>query len=113
MKKGSSCIAVFSKHADATNVVNKLVAAGVAETAISLVCKESQQGEVASVGLSSLDDDLLQLGVLESSLHCYKCMLHGGSCLLIVSGNYQQIEHACKLLEQHEQADVSMHYNSG
>ncbi len=112
MKKASSCIAVFSRYADGKNAAGELIAASVDRAAISLVDKELQQGKVANSGLGSLDDDLLQLGVLKSSLYCYKCMLYAGSCLLIVSGNYQQIEHACALLEQYQQADVSMHYNS-
>ncbi len=112
MNKGSSCIAIISRYADASIAADKLVVAGVDEDTVSLVGIDSQQGEVARSGLGCLDDDLSLLGVLKTSICHYKCLLEAGFCLLIVRGNHQQIEHACTLLEQHDQMDVSMHFNS-
>ena len=112
MRKGSSCIAVFFRYEDARDAIQQLLAANVDKRNISLVGKKLQQGRVAADGLASLDNDLYQLGVQEGNLHCYKCLIHGGSFLVIVNGNYAEVEHVCRQLEQHEKADVSIHFNT-
>jgi len=112
MNKRSSCIAIFPKYADANKALQQLLAANVSENHISLLGKDFQQGAVAAGGLSDLDDELYQLGVQEGNLYCYKCLLHGGSFLLIVSGNYEEMECVFKQLVQHENAEVSIHFNA-
>ncbi|RUM92610.1 MAG: hypothetical protein DSZ28_09420 [Thiothrix sp.] len=112
MEKGSSCIAIFSEYTDAKDTVNRLASFNVDENRISLVGRDLQQGKVAAGGIGTLDDDLNQLGVQEGSLYCYQCLVHGGSFLVIVSGDYEEVERACRQLEKHEKADVSIHFNS-
>jgi len=112
MNKSSCCIAVFSDHTAAVEAIERLEAGPLDKDLISLVGKNVQYGKVGMNGLSSLNEDLLQLGVQEATLHCYQCMVHGGSFLVIVSGNYQQVEDACEHLEKHTQADVALHLNA-
>jgi len=111
-KRRSSCIAVFSRYADATDAMQQLLASSMDKKHISLVGKDCQEGQLIAEGLDNLDDEFHQLGVQEGNLYCYKCLLHGGSFLLIVSGNYEEVELACKHLEQHEKAEVSIHFNA-
>ena len=112
MGKGSSCIAIFSEYTDAVDAVNRLASLNVDENRISLVGKDKQQGEVAAGGMVNLDDDLNQLGVQEGNLYCYKYLVHSGSFLVIVSGDYDEVERACNQLEKNKKADVSIHFNS-
>ena len=112
MEKGSSCIAIFTDYTDAKNAVYRLFSFNVDENCVSLVGKDLQQGKVSAGGLEDLDDDLYQLGVQESSLYCYKCLVHSGSFLVIVSGDYEVVEQACNQLEKNKKADVSIHFNS-
>ena len=112
MEKVSSCIAIFTEHTDAEDAVHQLLSFDVNEDQILLVSKDRQQGRVPTKGLLNLDDDLYQLGVQESSLYCYKCLVHSGSFLVIVSGNYEEVERACNQLEKNKKADVSIHFNS-
>jgi len=112
MEKGSSCIAIFTDYADAKSAVHRLFSFNVDENRISLVGKDLRQGKVAADGLVNLDDDLYQLGVQESSLYCYKCLVHSGSFLVIVSGDYEEVERAWNQLEKYKKADVSIHFNS-
>lgn len=112
MKKNSSCIAVFSRYKDAIDARRQLLASSVEKKHISLIGKDCQEGYLITEGLENLDDELHQLGVQEGNLYCYKCLIHSGSYLLIVSGNYEEVEYACKHLEQHEKADVSIHFNT-
>lgn len=112
MEKVSSCIAVFTEHTDAEDAVRQLLSFDVNEDQILLVSKDQQQGGVATKGLLNLDDDLYKLGVRESSLYCYKCLVHNGSFLVIVSGNYEEVERACNQLEKQKKADVSIHFDA-
>lgn len=112
MEKASSCIAVFTKYSDAREAVENLLDANVDRSRISLVGKDAQEGRVAAEGISALDDDLYRLGVQEANFHCYKCLILGGSYLVIVSGDYEEVEQACSHLEKHEQAEVSVHFNA-
>lgn len=112
MNKSSCCIAVFPDYTAAVEAIDRLVASSMDKNLISLVGKDVQHGKVGLNGLSSLNDDLLQLGVQEATLHCYQCMIHGGSFLVVVSGNYEQVENACEHLEKNTQADVALHLNA-
>jgi tRNA A58 N-methylase Trm61 len=112
MNKTSSCIAVFRNYADAVSAINGLKAVDVDQQLISLVGKDIQEGKVAEKGLSSLDSDLILLGVQEANLHCYNCMIHAGSFMVIVMGDYTQVEQAANHLEKYAQADVSIHFNA-
>ncbi|WP_456417452.1 hypothetical protein [Thiolapillus sp.] len=112
MEKASSCIAVFTKYSDAGEAVEMLVGAGMEPGRISLLGKYTQEGKVAAKGTSALDDDLRQLGVQEENLHCYKCLISGGAYLVVVSGDYQEVDWACGFLEQQGRAEVSVHFNA-
>jgi len=112
MKKHSSCIAVFSRYIDATDAMRQLLASSVDKKHISLVGKDCQKGQLIAEGLDNLDDELHQLGVQEDNLYCYRCLIHSGLFLVIVSGNYEEMERVFKQLEQHEKAEVSIHFNT-
>jgi hypothetical protein len=113
MEKSSSCIAVFSNHSDAASAIEKLAATGMERKSISLVSKDIQEGQIGTDGLASLDEDLKNIGVQEGNVHCYKCMIHGGSFLVVVSGDYTQVERACNHFERHEeQPEISIHFNA-
>lgn len=112
MEKASSCIAVFPTHSEAANAIDKLLAAGMNRELISLVGRDIQEGQISTSGLSSLDEDLKKIGVQEGNVHCYKCMIHGGLFLVIVAGNYTEVEQAYNHFDQHENAEVSLHFNA-
>ena len=112
MKKESSCVAVFIEITDAQNAIQQLLTTSVSEEHISLVGETIQQGKVAVDGLGFLDNDLLQLGVHKANLYCYKSLVYSGAYLVIVNGNYLEVEEAYSQLEKHEQADVAIHFNN-
>ena len=112
MKKHSSCIAVFSRYKDAIDAMRHLLASDVDKKHISLVGKDCQEGQLIAEGLENLDDEFHQLGVQEGSLYCYKCLIHSGLFLVIVSGDYKEMERVFKQLEKHEEAEVSIHFNT-
>ncbi len=112
IKQASSCIAVFARYEDAKQAIERLLDVGVDPQSISLIGEHVQEGLVAAQGLQMLDDELPLLGVQEANLHCYKCLIYGGSFLVIVSGNHAQVDHACTHLEKNKIADVSLHFNA-
>jgi len=112
MRKDSSCVAVFIEITDAQNAIQQLLTANVNEDRISLIGETIQQGKVAADGLSFLDNDLLQLGIHKANLYCYKSLVYSGAYLVIVNGDYKEVEHAYNQLEQDEQADVAIHFNA-
>lgn len=112
MKKSSCCIAIYPDHAQAALAMAELKSIKIDSDFVSLVARDVQQGQVGTAGLSSLHDELLSLGVQESNIYCYLCLIHGGSALLIVSGNHQQVEYACNYLEKRSSADTALHLNS-
>ncbi|MBL1320935.1 MAG: hypothetical protein COA63_007735 [Methylophaga sp.] len=112
MKKESSCVAVFIEITDAQSAIQNLLTTHVNEDCISLVGETIQQGKVAADGLSFLDNDLLQLGIHKANLYCYKSLVYSGAYLVIVNGDYKEVEHAYSQLEQYEQADVAIHFNA-
>lgn len=112
VEQASSCIAVFSEYDAAKHAVERLLAVGVDPQSISVIGETSQEGEVAQEGLQQLDADLMALGVQDANLHCYKCLIYGGSWLVIVSGTHTQVSQACDHLEKHPDADVSLHFNA-
>lgn len=112
MKKESSCVAVFFEIMDARNAIQQLLTTNVNEKCISLIGETIQQGKVAVDGLSFLDNDLLQLGIHKANLYCYKSLVYSGAYLVIVNGNYNEVEHAYSQLEQYTQAEVAIHFNA-
>ncbi len=112
LEQTSSCVAVFSNYDDAKRAIAHMVDAGIESRRISLVGEQTQEGLVARGGMDRLDEDLTALGVQEANLHCYKCLIYGGSWLVIVSGNHEQVDFACEHLEKHTSADVSLHFNA-
>jgi hypothetical protein len=112
MEKASSCIVVFPQYADAVEARALLLGNGISPDRISIIGRDRQEGDVAAMDADVFDDDLMRLGVQEANLYCYKCSLHAGAVLLIVSGNYAEIEEACELLEHLEAADVTLHFNN-
>ena len=112
MKKSSCCVAIFTDHALATSAVAELQSLNMGSDVVSLIGNNIQQGKVGTAGLSSLHEDLLLLGVQESNIYCYQCLIHGGSFLVVVSGNYEQVEKACSHLEKNSHADTALHLNS-
>ena len=112
MEKASSCIIVLPQYSDAIEARNLLLEAGVEPDRVSIVGKGQNEGEVASLELDQFDEDLKQLGVQEANLYCYKCSLHAGSVLVVVSGDYVEIEKACGLVEHLKHADIALHFNN-
>ncbi len=112
MDRTSSCIAVFNDYREAKEAVGKLLELGVPAADITLLGETVQEGSVAAQGLHTLDDDLASLGVQDANVHCYKCLIYGGSYLVIVSGDHRQVDRVCQHLEQHTEADVSLHFNA-
>ncbi len=112
MNKKSSCVAVFSEIADANVAIQQLLAAGINKDLISLIGETIQQGKIAVKGIKYFDNELLQIGIHKANLYCYKSLIYSGSYLVIVSGNYKEVEYACNQLELCEQADVAIHFNA-
>ena len=112
MEKASSCIIVLPQYSDALKVRDMLVEAGFDKQQISIIGKGRNEGEVAALELDKFDEDLRQLGVQDVNLYCYKCSLHAGSVLVVISGDYAGIEKACNVVEHLEQADVALHFNT-
>jgi hypothetical protein len=112
MKKESSCVAVFVEITDAQNAIQQLLTINVNKDRISLIGETIHQGKVAVDGLVFLDNDLLQLGIHKANLYCYKSLVYSGAYLVIVNGDYKEVEHAYNQLEQHQQADVAIHFNA-
>jgi len=109
----SSCIATFSSHPRAKKAMQHLLKTGVDKAHISLLGLDTQQGKIGRDGLDDLEDEFKSVGIPKAQFHCYQCMIHGGSYLLVVTGDHTAIEHACGLLEKMERVDdVSIHFNA-
>lgn len=105
-------MAVFIEIRDARNAIQQLLTTNINEKCISLIGETIQQGNVAADGLGLLDNDLLQLGIHKANLYCYKSLIYSGAYLVIVNGNYKEVEYAYSQLEQDQQADVAIHFNA-
>ncbi len=108
MDKQSSCIAIFSNQSEANKALQQLVETRIDKKNILLLDKDFKQG--SSVG--DIHQFFKRIGVPEDTTHCYLCLLKGGSLLLIVSGNYQDIEFAYEQLDKNTAATPSIHFNN-
>ncbi len=112
MDKVSSCIAVFPNDAEARQARQYLLETGFDSRQIKILGRPAQNAGQGSASVETMDEEFHRIGVQQGTLYCYKCLLYGGSSLLIVSGDYATVERACNLLEPLEQAEVALHFNS-
>ena len=108
MNKLSSCIAIFSNQPEANTARQLLLEAQIDKKSIFLLDKNFQGGSL----IKNINQFFNYIGVPEDTAHCYLCLLHSGSLLLIVSGVYQDVEFACEQLEKNDLASPSMHINA-
>lgn len=113
--RNSSCVAVFTDIEHAIQALDLLNEYSFDSEQIELLGKKIEPDANHSIPYSintqwpeALDGN----GIPESQLHCYQCLIHGGSYLVIVSGSYDFIENACGLLEQLKEATVAIHLNN-
>lgn len=82
---------------------------------LSVVGALSSRTELANSEKKLVDDDtklrkmLNLVGIPENSFDYYSSVLKNGKLVLIAVGNYNEIEHAAKLIEQSQMTDMSIH----
>lgn len=111
MKYSSSCVAVFDCYDDTLSVATALLEQEISSDHISLVDKTRSAGPLTT-SAAPLADYLSSNGVPELYVESYLSIVQSGASLLIVVGNYHQIEQASELIDLPESAFLSLHFNA-
>lgn len=107
MSKQSSCIAIFSSFSEASAARQTLKNSAINNQQIVLLDKDLKEAPAST----NIHNYFNQISVPEDTMHCYLCLLHSGSLLLITSGTSQEIELAYQILEKKGFAS-SIHFNA-
>ena len=96
MSKLSSCIAIVSSYSKALSAKQSLTKTTFNDNQVILLDKDLSE-------LSSrleITDFFNQISVQKDTMQCYLSLLQSGSCLLVTSGSYQDVEIAYQLLKK-------------